>query len=152
MPVLLENVNIKDAGAYEIKQAIDIRVTPEEARRKVNRWVLDDVSYMMHAESPTLVIDDRAVWRVPVALTASHVGRVGAVGEIDVDAITGDLLNAEIRKAKIEACAVELARTLPPYPGPFTPPPEYLVQDSRPARQLLIAEDDEVYVLDPIAS
>ena len=85
MPVLLEGIDISEIGVYEIKQTLNVQVTREQARRIVNRWLLDQVSDMMHAESPTLVVNGQTVWRVPAILTAPHIGTAGAVGMVDVD-------------------------------------------------------------------
>ncbi len=39
-----------------------------------------------------LTLSERIVWRVPVDLTALPAGRLGRVGEVDVDVETGELL------------------------------------------------------------
>lgn len=145
MAVLLENFNIDKAGVYEITRTVDVRVTGEDARRKVNRWVLDSVSYMMRAETPTLVIDERAVWRVPVALTASHAGRVGVVGEIDVDASTGRMDAGVDRIGSMYARAMEFVKDYPPY-EPLRNVPESYQLDQKSA--LLVAESPEGYGAD----
>lgn len=69
-----------------------VHVTAATARRKVNRFVLDEISYLMGGEQPTLVETDRFVWRVPVVLTYPDQGVVGQAGSIDVDAESGELL------------------------------------------------------------
>lgn len=137
MPVLLEGINISEVGVYEIRQTLTVQVTAEQARLAVNRWLLDEVSYMMHAESPTLVINGNARWRVPAVLTAPHVGAVGAVGAVDVDAATGELLEHETQKEIIVANARKLAKTLPPFSGPRETPAEYLATDAPPAPSLV---------------
>ena len=142
MAVLIENINIQAAGMVEIHRTVEVRVTAEDARRKVNRWVHDYVSYMMRAETPTLVIGERALWRVPVALTASHVGRVGGVGEIDVDAISGKLDNGGDSIAQLIARAKEYVKDYPPYEPLKTVPEQYLVGKNVTA---LVAESSEVY-------
>ncbi|MDQ3248033.1 MAG: hypothetical protein M3Q45_02380, partial [Chloroflexota bacterium] len=82
MTILLERFTVPARGVLELelRESIEIRVTAEEARRKVNSWVFEYVSYMMCAEAPTFVIGKQAVWRVPAVFTASQVGRVGVVG------------------------------------------------------------------------
>lgn len=142
MQVLFEDVDIRDRGAHEIRQTIDIRVTPEEARRKVNRWLLDSVSYMMHAESPILVINGRSVWRVPASLTATHIGNVGVVGAVDVDVRTGELVDADACRAEMTASALRLAQTLPPYSGPRSVDEQYLPGDIPRAKLLVLPEED----------
>jgi hypothetical protein len=83
------------------------------ARRKVIRFILDNVSYLMNAEQPTLIEADRLVWRVPVTLTYPTHGVVGQVGTIDVDAENGELLTTPDTLAEITQQARELAAHLP---------------------------------------
>jgi predicted DNA-binding antitoxin AbrB/MazE fold protein len=66
-------------------------ITAATARRMVTRFVLDEISYLMGGEQPSLVRTDRLVRRVPVVLTYPMHGKVGEAGSIDVDAETGDL-------------------------------------------------------------
>jgi len=69
-----------------------VTISAAAARRKVSRFVLDEISYLMGGEQPTLTLTDRLYWRVPVVLTHPEQGTVGTVGFIDVDAETGDLI------------------------------------------------------------
>ena len=46
-------------------------------------------------DTPTLVIAERAVWRVPVLLTSPSRGVIGTVGSVDVDAQSGELIADE---------------------------------------------------------
>jgi len=76
------------------------RVTATAAQRHVNRFLLDQVSYLMGTERPVLTEAalPRAaplVWRVPVVLTNPTDGPLGQVGTVDVDAETGELLVGE---------------------------------------------------------
>ena len=91
-------VPLQDLGLQE-RQAVRLQVIPPgvcitaaTARRKVNRFVLDEISYLMGGEQPTLIETDRLIWRVPVVLTYPTHGVVGQVGFIDVDAGSGELL------------------------------------------------------------
>ncbi|HFD38789.1 MAG TPA: DUF104 domain-containing protein [Anaerolineae bacterium] len=68
-----------------------VRVPAEVARRKVSRFVLDQISYLMHGGEPTLVETPSPRWRVPVILTFPARGAVGAVGILEVDANTGEI-------------------------------------------------------------
>ncbi len=120
MDILLERYTLPKKGVFEIDlhQAIDIRVTAEEAQHQVNRWLLENVSYMMYADPPTLVIGERAVWRVPAVFTSSQVGRVGIVGHIDVNIQSGYMDNTPERQEQLIQRAREMAAKLPPYqPG-----------------------------------
>jgi len=63
------------------------------ARQKVNVLVAERVSNMLLADEPSLLQTPEQgwVWRVPVDLTFPSHGRVGRVGEVDVDAHCGEL-------------------------------------------------------------
>jgi len=70
-----------------------LNVTQVAARRKVNVFVLNEIGTGLGGDIPTLVIqNDRLCWRVPVILALSPGGRLGQVGQIDVDAQTGEIL------------------------------------------------------------
>jgi len=69
-----------------------VQVSAETARRKVNRFLLDQVSYLLGAGYPELAKEIHLVWRVPVVLAYPDRGVVGQVGTIDVNAETGDTL------------------------------------------------------------
>ncbi|MBX3011798.1 MAG: hypothetical protein KF832_09850 [Caldilineaceae bacterium] len=147
MTIIVENVPIPERGRLEIdlKQSIEIKVTAEEARRKVNRWLLDHVSYMMHADPPTLIVDGkRAVWRVPAIYTASPIGIVGTVGLIDVDVYSGTMDSKDERKEQIIRCAQEKAAILPPYiPGQMKVPEEFIAKHLPRAKLAQLPEDDD---------
>lgn len=65
-----------------------VQLSPFVARQKVNVLVLERVSNLLLANDPQLVqvTEDEYVWRVPVDLTYPKRGRIGCVGELDVDA------------------------------------------------------------------
>ena len=147
MTIVFEQMTIPERGVLEIdlKQSIEIKVTAEEARRKVNRWLLDHVSYMMHADPPTFVVDGkRALWRVPAIFTASSVGVVGTVGQVDVDVSTGMFEDTDECKQKIVQCARAAAAKLPPYqPGQLTVSEEFIPKHIPRAKMAHLPEDDD---------
>jgi hypothetical protein len=115
MTIILDQYIVPEQGTFEIRQTVIITITAEQARRQVGRWLLNEVSMMMGAEAPTLVVGERTVWRVPVRFTAPHVGRVGTVGALDVDTQTGELYDTTAVKQSILHCAKLLAEKLPPF-------------------------------------
>lgn len=64
----------------------------EAARRQANFWLLENVGNLLRAESPELVLGDRLVWRADIVLTSPRRGRIGAVGRLEIDATTGEVL------------------------------------------------------------
>ncbi|MFZ4657919.1 MAG: hypothetical protein ACOYNY_12970 [Caldilineaceae bacterium] len=146
MTIMLENLVIPERGLLELdfKQSVEIKVTAEEARRKVNRWLLEYVSYMMHADPPTLVVDGRqAVWRVPAILTNSRVGDVGVAGTVDVHVHTGQMDSSEARIQQITCCALEMVKDLPPYQPRQSVPEEFIPKHLPRAKMAQLPEDDE---------
>jgi len=95
-----------------------VHVTAAAARRKVNRFVLDTISYLMGGGQPTLVETDRLAWRVPVVLAYPDQGVVGQAGFIDVDAESGDLRLTPDTIEDIKRNAHALAAHLPPEATP----------------------------------
>lgn len=70
-----------------------LNVTKVAARRKVNVFVLNEIGTGLGGETPRLAVEsDRLCWRVPVILAIPPKGRLGQVGEIAVDAQTGEIL------------------------------------------------------------
>ena len=64
--IILEPYAIPEKGEFEVyvKRTVNLRVSAEEARRKVNQWLLDQVSCLMGAESPELLLNEaQAVWQ-----------------------------------------------------------------------------------------
>jgi len=73
-----------------------LNITQAAARRKVNVFLLNQVGTGLGSDAPTLVVqNDRLCWRVPVILALPPKGRLGQVGQIDVDAQTGEILADE---------------------------------------------------------
>ena len=112
--VLLQDVNLQERQTVHL-QIIPPRIcmTAAMARRKVNRFVLDEISYLMGGGQPALIETERLVWRVPVVLTYPTHGAVGQAGFIDVNAESGDLLLSLETVEEIKRNARALAACLP---------------------------------------
>jgi len=148
MTILLEHYPLPERGPVKLSldQTFAINVTAEEARRQVDRWLLMEVSCMMGAEPPTLVIGERIVWRVPAHFSAPQVGRVGAVGMVDVDVSTGEIYSTAEAKKAIERCATELAAKLPPYQPLPAIPATCVPQHLSPVPILVLPEEELIPV------
>ncbi|MFN8493047.1 MAG: hypothetical protein U0350_35920 [Caldilineaceae bacterium] len=142
MQVVLEAVNLPSEGAVtlDMRREFTIEITAEAAQRKVNRWLWDEVSMLISADPPTLVIGDQVVWRMPVYFSAPSAGRVGAVGAVDVDIQTGKLVDIVKAKMAIEHCATKLAAGLPPF-KPLKVASKYIPKDIPPAPKLILPEE-----------
>jgi hypothetical protein len=109
MTVLMQELPRLGKLEVDVKVTADVNVSAFSARQKVNAFVLSDISYMMHAGNPTLVLADRIRWRVPIVLSQTSRGDVGQVGHIDVDVETGQLLVTPDLVAEIESRAAAIA-------------------------------------------
>ncbi|MBI1915463.1 MAG: hypothetical protein HYS12_12110 [Planctomycetes bacterium] len=69
-----------------------VNITPFVARQKVNAFVKMEMSTQLRGEQPDLIVGERLCWSVPIVLGFPDRGIVGKVGEIQVDATTGELL------------------------------------------------------------
>jgi hypothetical protein len=92
--------------------ADSITISARVVRQKVNVLLLEQVSNLLLARDPTLVAlpEGKWVWRVPVDLTFPTRGRVGPVGEVDVDAQYGEIRVGETLLERIRSAARQLAQ------------------------------------------
>lgn len=92
-----------------------VAISAPVARRRVTRFVVSHIGNLLCAGEPELVVDERFAWRVPVLLTLPGEGVLGQVGQVNVDAETGevdidpDLIEEIQRNARTLA-----ARSTPP--------------------------------------
>ncbi|MDL1895102.1 hypothetical protein FBQ82_02405 [Anaerolineae bacterium CFX7] len=92
-------ITLTGAGLVVGKQ-LDITVTVQAtveidaaaAQRRVSGWLASQVGDRLIGGAPSLVIGERAVWRVPCLLTSATHGILGAVGTVDVDAVSAQIL------------------------------------------------------------
>lgn len=70
----------------------EIKVSPEEAQRRANGFLGMDVGVLIGADDPVLVWGERPVWRFTANMYLPHTGKIGEVGTIEVDAVTGQVV------------------------------------------------------------
>lgn len=92
---------------------VRVEVDAETARRKATTWLISEVGNLLMGDTPTLVIAERAVWRVPVLLTSPSRGVVGTVGSVDVDAQSGELMADETLGLRLLEDAHQIAGSAP---------------------------------------
>ncbi|MEZ4657647.1 MAG: hypothetical protein R2911_08750 [Caldilineaceae bacterium] len=144
MTIILDHYRIPETGTFEIRQTVTVNISAQTARRAVNRWLLMTVSTQMGAEEPSLVVNQRTVWRVPARFTAPHVGKVGTVGHVDVDVLTGELLRLDSCQREIEQTATEFAAALPPFQPHTHVPADYLLQGVPSTQQLTVDAEGNI--------
>lgn len=94
MTIILERYPVPDSGPLKLSVEIsaEINVSADEARRKVNGFLLNNLSYLTIGErQPELVVGKGVYWRVAVNHTLPGFGALGRIGAIDVDVETGEL-------------------------------------------------------------
>jgi hypothetical protein len=70
-----------------------LNVTAYTAKRKANTFVLNRLGTGLFGDEPQLVVTDKLIcWRVPIFVATASQGRLGQIGQIDVDAQTGEVL------------------------------------------------------------
>ena len=114
MTIVLDNYVIPEHGRLDIRATVDLVVSAQEARRLVDRWLLESVSVLIGADMPTLIIGRQVVWRVPVWMGLAGGGRT-QLGAIDVDVTSGALLDARRRVSAIIAAAEIYAGKTPSF-------------------------------------
>lgn len=150
MTIILEHYSIPETGTFEIHQTVTVHISAEEAKRNVARWLRRDVSHLLGADEPVLVIGKQVRWRVPTHFSLPHVGVLGQTGEVYVDALSGELLDQTESRVQIEECARGLAATAPPFQSQKTVPPAYMPTDVPTAPKLLL--DDEQTLPDSLTA
>lgn len=103
----------KDKLHLEVKLSVTLGITAEQAKRKLARFLMDEVSLLISPQLPLLVVVDQHTifWRFPIIFSMGPRGRLGQVGEIDIDALTGELLLNENQLSEIKTHARLLAQS-----------------------------------------
>jgi hypothetical protein len=90
-----------------------VNITPFVARQKATGFVVREISSQLRGDPPDLNVGERLYWSVLVVLTSPARGLVGRVGEILVDATTGELLTDADTVERIAENAERLAQRSP---------------------------------------
>ncbi|MEM7347556.1 MAG: hypothetical protein AAF485_25240 [Chloroflexota bacterium] len=68
----------------------------------VNRQVVTELGTGLIAEEAELmIVDEKIVWRIAIALSLPNLGNLGHVGLVEVDARTGNILTGSELQEKI---------------------------------------------------
>jgi len=76
---------------FKVEITSEFNISSFVARQKANRFLIMNVGDLLHAGERELVISDVVRWRVPVVFSTLERGRLGKVGELLVDADTGEV-------------------------------------------------------------
>lgn len=120
MTIILENHPIPETGILNVRVDVEIKISAIEALHKAQGFIINNLSYMcMSHGDPRLVIGERVCWQVDIHHTLPKLGSIGKIGEIEVDALTGDILLVSQEKLdKMRQNAEALAARYPLNPSP----------------------------------
>jgi len=104
------NPSVKFPLKLHIAVHIDAEVLDGEvARRKANVWLLMNAGNLLGAENPELVLHHALMWRVDVILTSPSRGHIGKVGQLCLDARTGEVFATATLPEELKVSADALA-------------------------------------------
>jgi hypothetical protein len=137
MHVILDNYPIPEQGQVniDVRFSFELNIDAIEARKAVNSWLLNEVSYMIGAGKPTLALSHQPTWRVPAWIAFPQVSKKNIVGIVDVDVQTGQILYPNETKAKIENYLEQTVRSdlsLPEFVVRELPPDYFVELDPTP--------------------
>ena len=115
MSTNVQGIQVPKGATVDLKIEItaQVNVTAFVAQQKVTQFVISEISNQLCGEKPDLNVGERLCWSVPVILTSPAKGTIGRVGEILVDADTGELLADADVVERIDANAEWLAQRSP---------------------------------------
>ena len=93
----------------------EVQVSPDSARHRANGYLARYVALAMEANDPVLVWGPKPVWRMAVYLTLRGCGQVAKLGEVDVNALTSEVLplsHTQITEMQDRADAIATRLTL----------------------------------------
>lgn len=117
MGVSIPDLRLPEAASVKVEIQITamMNVTAPVAQQRVNRYLTLEVGNLLYAGDPQLVIADRLTWQIPILLGVARRGSLGKVGDISVDAQTGEILTDTMAPVEvIEAGAERLLASAPP--------------------------------------
>jgi len=95
----------------------EIQIAPEAARRKAGAFFAGHISMMVLPGEPVLIVGPSPTWRIPAQLYLPGIGQTVTLGEIDVDAMTGSVVEPDPNVIlEMQTRAHEFAAYLTPHP------------------------------------
>lgn len=100
----------------DIKIHTRLHISSYVAKQKANMCLALHCGQSFCVDAPILQVAERVVWLVPVWLSAPQEGRKVKIGELVVDAQTGEVLESGARCRMLQQIANALLGTSPPAP------------------------------------
>lgn len=103
MAISMPEVSVPEGALVDIHIHITSRVniTAPAAAQKINRYLTMEVGNLLCAGKPQLEVGDRLLWRVPILVGTARRGMAGPVGEIYLDAETGEVLTDRMTPVEV---------------------------------------------------
>ncbi len=116
--VHLSGTMIPTGAEVEVDITIHTRlhVSPYVAKQKANICLALHCGQSFCVDDPILQVAEQVVWLVPVWLSPPQAGRKAKMGELVVDAQTGEVLDSGARCRVLQQIANALLSTTPPAP------------------------------------
>lgn len=102
MAILLDNYTVAERGRVElnVQLSFEVNVTAQEAQEQVRRWVQEEISLLLTAQMPLLVVGQRPFWQTPVMIRLPRQGEF-EITAVAVDVVTGEMIDPVNSKASI---------------------------------------------------
>lgn len=142
MTILLDNYKFPTKGHVQIDVAFDIVVSADEAWQTARQWLANEISMLVDADPPLLVVGEKICWHVPAYISFPDMGRVDVIGTVIVDATTGKIIEAEKSKTEILQYLEERVKPKLP-PDKFVTrkvPLQFISADIPQAEQITLTE------------
>ena len=114
--VNLSSSMVPDGGDVDVEIKIHTRlhISAYVAKQKINVCLTLRCGQNFSVEEPILQVEDRVTWLVPVWLSTPQEGRKTKIGDLLVDAQTGEVLNEGKRCQELKRIANALLQSPPP--------------------------------------
>jgi hypothetical protein len=108
------------AVEVEIKIHTRLNISPYVAKQKANVCLALHCGQSFYVDEPILQVGERLAWLVPVWLAPLQTGRKTKIGELIIDAQTGEVLESGEHCRMLKQIANALLHTVPAVPpGPL---------------------------------
>ena len=116
MAVNLSSSMVPAGGDVEVEIKIHTRlhISSYVAKQKTNVCLALRCGQSFYVDEPILQVEERVTWLVPVWLSTPQEGRKTKIGELLVDAQTGEVLEEGERCRELKRIANALLHTSPP--------------------------------------
>jgi hypothetical protein len=110
------HANSADASDQRVQVLVNVQaevLSPEVARRKANVWLLENVGHLLATTTAELLLGERLYWRFEVDLEVPNLAQPGSgalyrIGQILLDAVTGEVQNGDVLAEELQTHAASL--------------------------------------------